>query len=89
MNTRRLGQFLLIGALTAGVAVCGKSDLEEEQDDVVEAQQEAAEQAERTPGDTAAIREKGNEVVEEQREAKEALQEELEEKNIPSSTTQQ
>jgi hypothetical protein len=74
-------------AFAAFTAVCAKDDLEEETDEVVEAQQEAAKVAEENPGDTAAIREAGQEVVEEQREAASEMREELKDKGLDTAAT--
>ena len=84
---KRLGEALLIAALTAGVAFCGKNDLEDETEDVIEEQQEAVDQAAETPQDTAAIRRESEDVVEEQKDVQDAMKDELEDKNIPATTT--
>lgn len=89
MNRNLIGRVLVIAALTAGVAVCGKKDLEEETEDVLEEQQEAANRAARTPEDTAAIRREAEDVEKEQRDVQEAMRQELKDKNIPNTTTQQ
>lgn len=88
MNRNLIGKIALVTALTAGVAVCGKKDLEEETEDVIEEQQEAAQTAVESPGDTAKIREEALEVEEEQKDVQKAMKEELEDKNIPSTTHQ-
>jgi hypothetical protein len=87
MNRTQWSRILVIAALTAGVAYCGKNDLEDEMDDVVEEQQEAAEQATETPTDTAKIREEARDVEEEQKDVQEAMQEELKDKGIPTTTS--
>ena len=87
MNRIQMSKVLLIAAMTAGVAYCGKNDLEDEMDDVVEEQQEAADQAAETPTDTAKIREEARDVEEEQKDVQEAMQEELKDKGIPSTTS--
>lgn len=87
MRRNTIGKVLLVALLTAGVAVCGKKDLEEETEDVLEEQQEAANRAVRTPEDTAAIRREAQDVEEEQKDVQEAMKEELKEKNIPATTT--
>lgn len=89
MNRNMVGKVLLIAALTGGVAVCGKNDLEDETEDVIEEQQEAAQTAVESPGDTAKIREEARDVEEEQRDVQKAMKEELEDKNIPNTSTQQ
>ena len=92
MRTRRMVlQAMALAALAATTAVCGKDDLEEETQEVIDAQQEAAEVARERPGDTAAIREAGREVEEEQREAAKELREEVKEKGLDTlqSTTRQ
>jgi hypothetical protein len=87
MKMKHVAQVFALSAFAALTAVCGKSDLEEETDDVVEAQQEAAKVAEERPGDTAAIRDAGEEVVEEQREAASEMREELKDKGIDTTRT--
>ena len=87
MNRTRIARVVLIMALTGGVAYCGKNDLEDEMEDVIEEQQEAADQATRTPNDTARIRQEAQDVEEEQRDVQDAMQEELKDKGIPATTT--
>jgi hypothetical protein len=87
MKLKWIGQVLGLCAFAAFTAVCSNDELEDETDDVVEAQQEAAKVAEERPGDTAAIREAGQEVVEEQREAAAEMREELKEKGLDSTAT--
>jgi hypothetical protein len=75
-------------ALFAGVtAMCSKDDLEEESQEVIDAQQEAADVAAERPGDTAAIREAGRDVEEEQREAAQKMRQELREKGLDTLQT--
>src|SRR5688572_13317948 len=69
MRMKRIAQVFAFTAFAALTAVCSRDELQDETDDVVEAQQEAAKVAEENPDDTAAIREAGQEVVDEQREA--------------------
>lgn len=85
MKMKWLAQAFMLSALTAVTAMCARDDLEEETDEVIEAQQEAADVAAENPQDTAAIREAGNEVIEEQREAAKAMREELKEKGIDTT----
>lgn len=87
MNTNRIGKILLIAAMTAGAAACGEKDLEDEMEDVIEEQNEAARQAEETPTDTARIRMEAQDVEEEQRDVQDAMQEELKDKGIPTTTS--
>lgn len=83
---RRVGQAVLVLAVAGGVAMCSKKDLKDETNDVVKAQNEAAEQAVETPGDTAAVRQKAEKVIEEQKDVQKAMKQELKEKGIPDST---
>ena len=87
MNRTRIARVLLITALTGAVAYCGKNDLEDEMEDVIEEQQEASDQAIQTPNDTARIRQEAKDVEEEQRDVQDAMKEELEDKGIPATTT--
>ena len=85
MKMKWIAQVFALSAFAAVTAVCSDNDLEDEQDDVVEAQQEAAKVAEERPGDTAAIREAGQEVIEEQREAAGEMREELRDRGLDST----
>jgi hypothetical protein len=75
---------LLIGSLPA----CAEKGVDEEIDDVLEEQQEAANRAVRTPGDTAKIREEAEDVLEEQKDVQDAVRREAAEKDVPATTTQ-
>jgi hypothetical protein len=86
MKLKWWGQVFGLCAFAAVTAMCARDDLEDETEDVVEAQQEAAEVAEENPGDTAAIREAGEEVIDEQREAAQQMQRELRDAGIPNDT---
>jgi hypothetical protein len=85
MKTKLIAQAFALAAVAALTAVCDKDDLEDETEEVVEAQQEAAKVAEENPGDTAAIREAGKSVEVEQREAASAMREELVEKGVDTT----
>lgn len=85
MKTKWVAQIFVLSAFAAFTAVCSRDELEDETDDVVEAQQEAAKVAEERPGDTAAIREAGQEVVDEQKEAAREMRKELRDQGIDSS----
>ena len=78
---------LAFTAFAAATAMCSKDDLEEESQEVIDAQQEASEIADERPGDTAAIREAGRDVEEEQREAAREMREELREKGLDTLQT--
>jgi hypothetical protein len=80
-----VAQLLVLTALAGTSAACGKDDLEDETQEVIDAQQEAAEVADEKPQDTAAIRDAGNQVIEEQREAADAMREELKDKGIDTT----
>ena len=85
MRLRQVAWTGLVALTAAGLAGCGGNDLEDEMDDVIEEQQEAAERAVETPEDTAAIRREGQDVEQEQREVKEAMRNELKDKGLTSS----
>lgn len=87
MRARRFAQVLALCAFASVNTMCAKDDLEEETEEVIDAQREAAEVAEENPQDTAAIREAGNEVIEEQREAAKEMREELKEKGLDTLAT--
>ena len=87
MKARKFAQLLALCAFAAVSAACEKDDLEEETQEVIDAQQEAADVAAENPQDTAAIREAGNEVIEEQREAAEEMREEVKKKGLDTLTT--
>ena len=89
MKTSRMAKVVLVVVLASGVAYCGEKDLEDEVEDVLEEQQEAADQAVETPTDTAKIREEGQEVEAAQKDVQEAMKRELEEKGIPTTTSQE
>jgi hypothetical protein len=85
MKMKWIARVFALTAFAAVTAVCSKDDTEDATDDVVEAQQEAAKVAEERPGDTAAIREAGQEVIEEQREAAATMKQELKEKGLDTT----
>jgi hypothetical protein len=85
MKMKWIGQVLALSAFAAFTAVCSRDELEDETEDVVEAQQEAARVAEENPNDTAAIREAGEEVQDEQVEAAREMRKELKEQGLDSS----
>lgn len=85
MKMKWVARVFAYTAFAAFTAVCGKDDLEDETDDVVEAQQEAAKVAEENPRDTAAIRDAGEEVIEEQREAASEMRQELKDKGLDTA----
>ena len=86
MKLKWWGQIFGLCAVAAGTAMCARDDLQDETDDVIEAQQEAAKVADENPRDTAAIREAGEEVIEEQREAAQQMQRDLRDAGIPNDT---
>jgi hypothetical protein len=92
-SAKWIAQLLVLTAVAGTTAVCAKDDLEEETQEVIDAQQEASEVADEKPQDTAAIRDAGNQVIEEQREAADAMREELKDKGIdttaPRTTTRE
>jgi hypothetical protein len=87
MKMRKFAQLLALCAFAVVSAACEKDDLEEETQEVIDAQREAADVAAENPQDTAAIRKAGNEVIEEQREAAEEMREEVKEKGLDTLTT--
>jgi hypothetical protein len=87
MKAKWFAQVLALSAIAGVTAMCARDDLEEETQEVIDAQREAAEVAEENPQDTAAIREAGNEVIEEQREAAQEMREELKEKGLDTMAT--
>lgn len=87
MKGKWLAQICALSAMAAMTAMCAKDDLEEETQEVIDAQQNAADVAQDRPGDTAAIREAGNDVIEEQREAAKEMKEELKEKGLDTTAT--
>lgn len=86
MKRKWWGQVLGMCALAAITAMCARDDLRDETDDVIEAQQEAARVAEEKPQDTAAIREAGKRVIDEQREAAQQMQRDLRDAGIADDT---
>lgn len=80
-----LAAALLVGSIPA----CGEKDVDEEIDDVLEEQEEAANRAARTPRDTAKIREEAEDVIEEQKDVQDAVRREAEEKDLPATTTRE
>jgi hypothetical protein len=80
-------QALALAVFAATSAMCAKDDLDEETQEVLDAQKEAADVAAERPGDTAAIRAAGQQVEEEQREAARELREEVKEKGIDTLPT--
>ena len=82
MIGKKFAQVLALCAFAAMSAACEKDDLEEETQEVIDAQQEAADVAADDPQDTAAIRDAGNQVIEEQREAANELREEVKKKGL-------
>jgi hypothetical protein len=85
MKMKRVAQVFAFTAFAAVTAMCGENEAEDAQEDVVEAQQEAAKVADERPGDTAAIREAGQEVIEEQREAATEMRQEMKDKGVDSA----
>ena len=91
---RRHWAYALAAGLAIGITACeGEKDLNEEIDDVVEAQEEAARQVAEDPMDTAEARRKAEQVIEEQRDVQRVLPESAAARNVPrtvpSTTTQQ
>jgi hypothetical protein len=92
MKAKWVTQVFFLCAFAAVTAQCGERDLEDETEDVIEEQQEAAEAAARNPQDTARIRREGEDVEREQREAARKLRREVSEKldtNYYSTTTRE
>jgi hypothetical protein len=87
MKAKWFVQVLALSAFAATTAMCAKDDLEEETQEVIDAQEEAADVATENPRDTAAIREAGEDVIEEQREARKEMREELKEKGLDTTAT--
>jgi hypothetical protein len=85
MKAKWIAQVLALTAFAATTAMCAKDDLEEETQEVIDAQQEAADVATENPQDTTAIRKAGEEVIEEQREAAKELREEVKEKGLDTT----
>ena len=78
---------MVLGTALAGLVVLGacegKKELNEEIDDVVKAQEEAAKQASEHPSDTAEVRRKAEKVIEEQRDVQKVLPESVAAQNVP------
>ena len=87
MKMKWIAQILAISAIAATTAMCTNNDLEDETEDVIEEQQEAADAAAKNPQDTAKIREEAQEVVEEQREAADAMRKEVKDKGLDTVRT--
>jgi uncharacterized protein YcfL len=87
MKARKFAQLLALCAFAMVGAACEEDDLEEETQEVIDAQQEAADVAAENPQDTAAIRDAGNAVIEEQREAAQELRKEVRDKGLDTLTT--
>ncbi len=87
MKMKWWAQVFALCAFASVTAMCARDDLEEETDEVIEAQEEASRVADENPGDTAAIRDAANEVVEEQREAAAKMREELKDKGLDTLRT--
>ena len=85
MKGKRLAQVFALCAFAATTAMCSNNDLEDETQDVIEEQQEAAKVAEENPQDTAKIREEANEALQEQREAAAALKKEVKAKGLDTA----
>ena len=86
--------YLVLLAFAAVTATCGGDDLEDETQDVIEEQQEAADVAEENPQDTARVRREAQDVIQEQREAAQALRKEVREQGLdtmrpPRTTTRE
>lgn len=86
MNLKNLGRIFGLCLVAAATAMCAGDTVEEETQDVIDAQQRAAEIAEDNPQDTAAIRRAGEEVINEQREAARATRKELQERGLYTDT---
>ena len=87
MKKKWFAVYFLLLAFAAVTATCGGNDLEDETQDVIEEQQEAAEVAEENPQDTARIRREAQDVVQEQREAAQALRQEVRDKGLDTAYT--
>jgi hypothetical protein len=75
--------------LVCSIPACGEKDVDDEIDDVHEEQEEAANRAVRTPGDTAKIREEAEDVIDEQKDVQDAVRREVEDQDLPVTTTQE
>jgi hypothetical protein len=84
---KTIKQALTVSAFAAVTAMCGGDNLEQETQDVIDAQEQASELADEHPTDTAAIRRAGEEVIDEQREAARQLREEVRDKGLDTLTT--
>jgi hypothetical protein len=80
---KRMVLGLALAGLVALGACRGKKDLNEEIDDVVKAQEEAATQAAKHPSDTAETRRKAEKVIEEQRDVQRVLPESVAAQHVP------
>jgi hypothetical protein len=86
MKMKWIAQALAISATALVIPACDSDSLEDETEEVVEEQRDAAEVAKENPQDTAAIREAAKNVEEEQREAAAALQREVKRKGLDTAT---
>ena len=91
MRKKWLAQVMLFTLLAGATAMCAKDELEDETEDVLQEQREAAEAAAEDPTDTARIRDEANDVIEEQREAADAMRDEVEDRGLDTvrSTTRE
>lgn len=87
MKKKWIAQVIVLTLFAGVTAMCARDELEDETEDVLEAQREAAEVQAEDPTDTAAIRDAAQEVIEEQREAAEALREEVKDKGLDTVPT--
>ena len=85
MKMKWIAQTLAKCAAVLVIPACDSDSLEDETEEVVEEQRDAAEVAEENPQDTAAIREAGQKVEEEQREAASAMQREVKRKGLDTA----
>lgn len=87
MKMKWIAQVVVLTLVAGATAMCARDELEDETEDVLEAQREAAEVQAQDPTDTAEIRDAAQEVIEEQREAARALREEVRDKGLDTLST--
>jgi hypothetical protein len=85
MKAKWFAQAAAICAIALVIPGCDSDSLDDETEEVVEEQREAAEVAEENPQDTAAIREAAQKVESEQREAAAAMQREVRRKGLDTA----
>jgi hypothetical protein len=88
MKTKWLAHALAICAIALVMPGCDSDSLDDETEEVVEEQRDAADVARENPQDTAAIREAAQKVEEEQREAASAMKREVRRKGLDTAAAQ-